>query len=413
MRRRVLVLVAAIATLLLLAFLVPLAVLVRTVAEDRAVATATARAQSLVPLVATTDRESLRLAVEQLSDVALFLPDGTVLGSADRTPLVELGFRGVSASAEVPGGREIVTAVRDRTGAGGAVRAFVPDAELSRGVARSWLILAALGVALLAVGLLLGDRLARTFVRGATELAEVSDRVARGELEARADPAAPGELGSVARALNGLAGRISELLREERESVADVAHRVRTPLTALRLEAEALRDPAEAARLGTAVDGVERAVNSAIAQARQRGTDTGHADAAAVVAERVAFWAVLAEDTDRPVTVDLAPGPLPVALGRTDLAALVDALLGNVFAHTPDGTAFAVRLRGTASGAELEVADSGPGLPDDAVLDRGISGAGSTGLGLDIARRGAERSGGGLRLESAAGARVVVELGRG
>ncbi|GAA4541033.1 HAMP domain-containing sensor histidine kinase [Pseudonocardia xishanensis] len=413
MRRRVLLLVAAITTLLLLAFLVPLAVLVRTVAEDRAVATATAEAQSLVPLVATTDRESLRLAVEQVSGVAVFLPDGTVLGSADRTPLVELGSRGVSASAEVPGGREIVTAVRDRSGAGGAVRAFVPDAELTRGVARSWLILAALGVALLAVGLLLGDRLARAFVRGATDLAGVSERLARGELQARADPAAPGELGSVARALNGLAARISELLHEERESVADVAHRVRTPLTALRLEAESLGDPAEAARIGAAVDEVARAVTGAIAQARQRGGDTGNADAAAVVAERVAFWAVLAEDTDRPVTVDLAPGPLPVAIGRTDLAALVDALLGNVFAHTPDGTAFAVRLRATGAGAELEVADAGPGPPDAKVLGRGVSGAGSTGLGLDIARRSAERSGGGLRLESAGGLRVVVELGRG
>jgi signal transduction histidine kinase len=413
MRRRVLVLVAAIATLLLLAFLVPLAVLVRTVAEDRAVATATAEAQSLVPLVATTDRESLRLAVEQVAGVAVFLPDGTVLGRAERTPLVELGTRGVSASAEVPGGREIVTAVRDRTGAGGAVRAFVPDAELTRGVARSWLILAGLGVALLVVGLLLGDRLARTFVRGATDLARVSDRLARGELDARADPSAPGELGSVARALNGLAERISDLLREERESVADVAHRVRTPLTALKLEAESLREPGEAARIGAAVDGVERAVTGAIAQARQRGADSGHADAAAVVGERVAFWAVLAEDTDRAVTVDLAPGPLPVALGRTDLAAVVDALLGNVFAHTPDGTAFAVRLRPSAQGAVLEVSDAGPGLPDAAVLHRGVSRAGSTGLGLDIVRRSAERSGGGVRLDSAAGLRVVVELGRG
>ncbi len=58
----------------------------------------------------------------------------------------------------------------------------------------------------------------------------------------------------------------------------------------------------------------------------------------------MAFWSVLAEDTGRTVELDLAPGPLPVAVPADELAAAVDALLGNVFAHTPDGTAFAVRL---------------------------------------------------------------------
>ncbi|WP_103382606.1 sensor histidine kinase [Pseudonocardia dioxanivorans] len=418
MRRRVLVLVTATTTLVLIAFLVPLALLVRTVATDRAVATATAQAQSLSPLVATADREALALAVGQVdattpADVTLFLPDGTVLGTpAARTPLVQLGSRGVSASGAVPGGREIVVAVRDATRAGGAVRAFVPDAELTRGVDRSWLLLAGLGITLLAVGLVLADRLARRLVRATTDLAVVSDRLARGDLDARADAAAPAELGVVAGALNGLAGRIADLLREERETVADLAHRVRTPLTSLRLEVESL-PAADAARVGAGVDAVQRAVTAAIEQARRRGADPAACDASAVVAERVAFWAVLAEDTDRELTVELAPGPLPVALPRSDLEAVVDALLGNVFAHTPDGTSLAVRLDAEPAGATLTVTDTGPGIPADApALDRGVSGAGSTGLGLDIARRAAERSGGGLRLESPGrGLRVVVSLG--
>jgi signal transduction histidine kinase len=57
------------------------------------------------------------------------------------------------------------------------------------------------------------------------------------------------------------------------------------------------------------------------------------------------------------------------------------------------------------------VADAGPGLPEPAV-ERGRSGAGSTGLGLDIARRTAESSGGELRIaSSASGATVTVALG--
>ena len=149
--------------------------------------------------------------------------------------------------------------------------------------------------------------------------------------------------------------------------------------------------------------------------ARRRATDAAGCDAAAVVADRVAFWSVLAEDTDRDVRTDLAAGPLPVAAGRADLEALVDALLGNVFAHTPDGTGFAVRLGPRpGGGARLLVADAGPGLRAGAdVLRRGASGGGSTGLGLDIARRTAEQAGGGLTLgrSAAGGLAVTVDLG--
>jgi signal transduction histidine kinase len=309
--------------------------------------------------------------------------------------------------------------VRDQAGSAGVIRAFVPDTELNRGVPGAWLLLGALGVGLLGLSLAVADRLGRSLVRSTTDLAAVSHRLARGELDARADPDGPGELGVVAEALNGLAARIAELLREERETVADLSHRVRTPLTALRLDAEALPAPDEAARIGAGVDAVQRAVTQAIEQARRRGSGPGAgragSDAVAVVRERVAFWAVLAEDTDRETAVDIAPGPLPVALGAADLGACVDALLGNVFAHTPDGTSFAVRLAARpGGGARLVVADAGPGLEaGSAALLRGASGADSTGLGLDIARRSAEQAGGGLMLGRSAdgGLEVAVELG--
>ncbi|TDE00585.1 HAMP domain-containing sensor histidine kinase [Jiangella asiatica] len=423
MRRRLLVLVAATTTLVLVAFLVPLALLVRGVAADRAVQAATVEAQSLTSLVATTDRALLALAVEQVDatsrfDVTVFLPDGDPLGApAERSPLVELAERGTSASTDASGGREIVFAVDGPAGSVGVIRTFVPDDELSRGVGRAWLLLAGLGVALLLVSLVVADRLARRLVRSATELAAVSHRLGRGELDARADPTAPGELGVVAGALNGLARRITDLLREERETIADLSHRVRTPLTTLRMEADAVPDADQSERLVAGVDAVNRAVTEVIQQARSRGPDGVASDAADVVRERVAFWAVLAEDTDRALTVAVAPGPLPVALSRSDLEACVDALLGNVFAHTPNGTPFAVRLRPRPEGgARLVIADQGPGLPEGhttGMLRRGVSGSGSSGLGLDIVRRTAERSGGGLRLERSPGGglTVVVDLG--
>jgi signal transduction histidine kinase len=419
MRRRLTLLVAATTLLVLVAFVVPLALLVRQVAEDRAVSRATDVLQAIVPLVGTSDDTGLELAATaQGLPVTVFRPDGRVLGApAPRTAAVRLAeLRGRSLTVAAGPDREIVVPVV----AGGrttVVRTVVPGSELTRGVAQAWLVLAGLGVALVLLGLLVADRLARTLVAPIAGLSAVSHRLARAELDARADPAGPPEVREVAGALNHLAGRIQDLLREEREQVADLSHRLRTPLTALRLEAESLRDPDDAARMAAAADGVERAVTAVIRQARRRGEHrpAGGCDATAVVADRVAFWAVLAEDTDRAVHRDLPAHPLPVAVPADDLAAALDAVLGNVFAHTPDGTAFSVSLRPRADGgATLIVADDGPGFPGShtGVLRRGQSGAGSTGLGMDIARRAAEAGGGSLHIDSstAGGARVRLEL---
>ncbi|MGR6317608.1 HAMP domain-containing sensor histidine kinase [Micromonospora soli] len=421
MRARLALLVAAVSVLVLTAFLVPLALLVRTVAADRATVRATADAQSLVPVVGTADPDTLRLTVEQLAaashrQVSVYLPDGTVLGTpVPRTPAVALAARGQSLTAESAGGREVVIAVQGLPAGTGVIRTLVPRSELTAGVTRAWLVLALLGVLLVLVGLVVADRLAHTLVRPIAALSTVSHRLANAELDARVEPAGPAELREVAGALNHLAGRIQVLLREEREQVADLSHRLRTPLTVLRLEAESLRDPDDAARLTAAVDGLERAVTGVIRQARWRSSaPDGRAgcDAAAVVGERVAFWSVLAEDTGRTVTLDLAPGPLPVGVSADELAAAADALLGNVFAHTPDGTPFTVRLAPDPAGVALTIADAGPGMPAGAVR-RGASRAGSTGLGLDIADRAARASGGRLELRSGpdGGAVVLLRLG--
>ena len=87
-------------------------------------------------------------------------------------------------------------------------------------------------------------------------------------------------------ALNQLADRIDELIAEERETVADLSHRLRTPLTALRLDAEALRDPAERERIGEHVSSVERTLTAVIHSARrpQREGRMPSGDATSVVA---------------------------------------------------------------------------------------------------------------------------------
>jgi signal transduction histidine kinase len=412
-RRQITLLVAATTSVVLLAFLLPAAALVARVAEGRALDTAQARLQLLIPVVGLDGRAQVAagLPTPDGGTVAVRWTDGTWLGGTG-----VLGDDPAPASAEVresDDGARLVQPVRRADGTTAVVEVFVPAAELRAGVTRTWLVLAGLGVVLLLLALLVADRLARSLTRPVTDLATTAHRLGSGDLAARVTPAGPDEVREVGTAMNRLAGRIGELLAAEREAAADLAHRLRTPLTALRLEVEAL-PPADRERLLGDVDAVSRGVDEVISEARRtvrEGLGAG-CDAVAVVGERVRFWSVLAEEERRAVDVDLAAGPLPVRLAAADLGAAVDALLGNVFAHTPEGTGFRVVVRPRAGGgAEVTVADDGPGLPSAAV-DRGTSGGGSTGLGLDIARRTAEGSGGALRVPSSpAGAAVVLELG--
>ena len=422
MRLRVILLVVATSSLVLVSFLIPLALVLRTLAADRAVSTATDQAQSMAPLVTTLPTDSLRLAIDQINaqartGVTVFLPSGTELGQqAPWSAAIQLARNGRSFTAEAAGGEQVLVAVEGLPGGPAVISIFVPGSVLRHGVTRAWLLLGGVGLLLLVLSVAVADQLARSVVRPIKALALASDRLAAGDLSARATLAGPPEVRRAGAGLNRLAVRIGELLAHERETVADLSHRLRTPLTALRIDAESLRDGAEMERLLADVSAVERTVSGIIREARRPSGDSIRAscDAAEVIGERAAFWWPLAEDQDRWMTVDLAPGPIPVRVSRDDLAACADILLENVFAHTPEGAALAIRLSPQAGGgAWLVVTDDGPGFGDADPTERGLSRGGSTGLGLDIARRIAEASGGTLAVGRSGSAGGAVRLGLG
>jgi signal transduction histidine kinase len=279
----------------------------------------------------------------------------------------------------------------------------------------------ALGVVaglLLLVSVLASDRLAAKVVQSARGLGAAARALGDGDLEVRVPQRGPRELAEAGSAFNAMADRVAKLLAAERELIADLSHRLRTPLTALRLEAERIRVGGSAHRLGQAVEAMEREVDSLIRTARQPSEapvapEPDRCDAGEVVRQRMAFWAAVADDQSRPFQVLGAERRAPVPLARSELAAALDALLGNVFRYTPQGTAFEVAVSRRDGYVAVRVDDAGPGVADpDRALRRGASERGSTGLGLDIVKRAAEAGRGTVDVDRAAlgGASVVMLL---
>ena len=407
MRRRLIVVAAAISLMVTIAFLAPLIVLVRTVARDRAISDAERDAAEVTTAIAVSTDESLLAVTANRTDagqdgrLTIVLPSGREIGApAPHDEDLTLAENGTSFSASHAGGTAVFTVVDNGSGRN-VVRVWVPNALLREGVDKATLTLVGLGALLVLGAIFVSDRLGASMVRPVRRLAMAAGRLGEGDLAQRVEPDGPKEVAAVGQAFNVLADRVGELLAAERELVADLSHSLRTPLTVLRFEADAIADAATRDRVRAAVVELEEAVTALIAEARRPITSdvAAPADLAAITHERVVFWSALADDQGRTLTSDLLPGPMFVRASERDLEAALDALLGNVFEHTPEGAAFAVALRASSDQqVRLVVEDAGPGL-DPARVRRGRSGGGSTGLGLDIARRTAEAAGGSLTIE--------------
>ncbi|MEE1752380.1 HAMP domain-containing sensor histidine kinase [Streptomyces sp. SP18CS02] len=415
----------AVTVMVVVAFAVPLGLVIKEMARDRAFSNAERRAAALGPALAiTTDRDQLERAVATTEDgstgrMAVHVPAVPASGGPGGEAL-EIGTQrageddlrmtrdmGRATIAEVPGGSVLLQPTALGTGGIAIVELYVPESEVSNGVATAWLVLAGVGLALIVGSVAVADRLGVRMVQPAQRLARAAHDLGEGRLGARVPEEGPTELRSAATAFNSMADQVVQLLANERELAADLSHRLRTPLTVLRLNAASLGDGPAADQTRAAVEQLEREVDTIIRTAREAKPQTqatgpgAGCDASEVVRERMDFWSALAEDEDRKVRVAGVDRPVRIPVARPELVAALDALLGNVFRHTPEGTAFSVDVHNGDDAVIVLVSDAGPGIADpEAALARGNSGArdGSTGLGLDIVRRVAESTGGDVRI---------------
>ncbi|MFI9005915.1 sensor histidine kinase [Actinosynnema sp. NPDC053489] len=274
----------------------------------------------------------------------------------------------------------------------------------------TWALALLVAAAAGAGAVLLGLRPLHPVARALRALTEVA-----GGSGGRVRVEGPRELEALAEAIDANADRTERLLAKEREMIADVSHRLRTPLTALRLDADAIGSGPAADRVRASVDALERDVDRIIRSLRPVAPPSSAptCDLAAAVAERMVFWSAHAETQGRLCEVVLPEEPIPVALPRDRLDAAVDALLTNVFQHTPPSAPVSVEVVRHAGWVTLVVEDGGPGFANTGrALSRGASGSGSTGLGLDIARSTVEATGGHVVADRGrlGGARVRLRL---
>jgi two-component system OmpR family sensor kinase len=217
----------------------------------------------------------------------------------------------------------------------------------------------------------------------------------------------PEEVLPLVQELNLLFGRARLAFETQRNFVADAAHELRSPLTALKLQAQALRRPQDAVSRYAAIarlnEGIDRAIDL-VGQLLALAHEEGDGQQQAAAPQRVDLQELvrqvvsdlLPQAQARRIDLGLAPGdnePLQVPGQPAALHTLLRNLLDNAIKYAPEGGQVDISLALRDRAPCLVVEDSGPGLPDaerERVFDRFYRVAGSaaqgSGLGLAIVR---------------------------
>ena len=345
--------------------------------------------RGLEPLVTDAARARLQRSAEHMAEIAAAVyqdengwsPQAReTLGHLAELDGLRISVRGNGASfgSDVPGSASADAAV---TVAGRNVATIevaqvgndllTPEEEnLQHSLDRLHLVA---GAASVIAALLLAFVLAETLSRPLRRIRLAAERLGQGDLETRIDPAGDPEVRAVGVALNRLAETLEHEEEIRKQTVADLAHELRTPVNGLLARIEAAQDGVitgpdnlaamhdEAVRLTRLLDDLSR-----LADAEQPGLllEKRVVDLAEVASAVVESFAQRFADADIALQPDLQPAWIAGNADRLDQ--VVSNLLSNGLRYTGDGGVVTVRVHCAARQAILEVADTGPGIaPDD------------------------------------------------
>ncbi|HEY2703642.1 MAG TPA: ATP-binding protein [Candidatus Dormibacteraeota bacterium] len=310
------------------------------------------------------------------------------------------------------------------------------------GAGAVWLLASALGIVatgtfarLVSVaGLLLGAlalvaavAAGRRLAAPAERLVDAAGRIEAGDLSVRVPVRGPAGLRSLARAFNSMSGRLEATEARRRSVVAEVAHELRTPLSIIRGQAEAVTDgvytpgPERMIPILDAVRSLEVLVDDlttlGLAEAGALRLRREPVDLAVLVHDTLEAQRAAAATAGVTLSADLSGAPAALEADPARLRGVLSNLVGNALRHSSPGGSVRVVARPAAAppGVELSVVDDGEGIPAELlphVLERFVKGDGSpgSGLGLAIVRDVVEAHGGSVDVASVPGEGTTVTL---
>ena len=315
---------------------------------------------------------------------------------------------------------------------------YVPRPEVLESIERLYLqrqhfAFGAIAIGMLMAALLLGAGLSHWLSRRIRPLARATDSMIQGNYDVRVEPSGHDELGRLGRDLNALAGTLAASRQERRQWIADIAHELRTPLSILRGEIEALQDgvrrldrdalnslSGEAARLARLIEDLHMLSLSDLGALSYHKEPV---DLSEIAAETLDAQSAALQGKGITLKTDLQPAVIPGDAGR--LSQVFGNLMQNTLRYTDTPGSLSVSVRKEEDGVAVEWEDSSPAVPAQDLPrlterlfrvegSRSRAGGGS-GLGLAIARAIVEAHGGTITAGASAlgGLRIALRFGHG